>query len=108
MGDQSTSNCRQSNDTRDIVAAMAVITNAVNDGSLTAEEADHLMHVLDGYAKALKDHDLSARLEALEIADEKRNPMTRDLRKEDLKSSSPRCRLNQLSKIRLSNFASAY
>ena len=43
------------NDARDIVAAMAAITNAVNDGSLTAEEADHLVHVLDGYVKALDD-----------------------------------------------------
>ena len=62
------------NDTRDIVAAMAVITNAVNDGSLTAEEADHLMHVLDGYAKALEDHDLSARLEALKSQMKKGTP----------------------------------
>ena len=55
------------NDTRDIVAAMAAITNAVNDGSLTAEEADHLVHVLDGYAVAMTTHDFAARLETLEL-----------------------------------------
>ena len=53
-------------DVRDIVAAVAAITNAVNDGSLTAEEADHLMHVLDGYAKVLTTHDLAVQVEALE------------------------------------------
>lgn len=55
------------NDARDIVAAMAAVTNAVNDGGLTAEEADHLVHVLDGYVKVLTTHDLAVRVEALEL-----------------------------------------
>jgi len=54
------------NDARDIVAAMAAITTAVNDGSLTAEEAGQLMHILDGYTKALETHDLATRIAALE------------------------------------------
>src|SRR5215470_5947496 len=39
------------NDANDVVAAMAAITTAVNDGSLTAEEAGQLVHILNGYAK---------------------------------------------------------
>ena len=54
------------NDARDIVAAMAAITTAVNDGSLTAEEAGQLMHILNGYTKALETHDLATRIAALE------------------------------------------
>jgi hypothetical protein len=54
------------NDVRDIVPAMAAITTGVNDGSLTAEEADHLARLLEGYAKAVTTYDLVARLEALE------------------------------------------
>src|SRR5262245_11102307 len=53
-------------DARDIVPAMAAITTAVNDGSLTAEEAGQLMHILNGYTKALETHDLAARIAALE------------------------------------------
>ena len=52
---------------RDVVAAMAAITNAVNDGSLTAEEAGQLVKFLDGYTKVLGVHDHAARLEALEL-----------------------------------------
>ena len=40
-------------------------SDAVNDGGLTAEEADHLVHVLDGYVKVLTTHDLAVRVEAL-------------------------------------------
>jgi len=61
-------------DARDIVAAMAAITTGVTDGSLTAEEAGHLMHVLDGYAKALTTYDLASRLEALESQMKKVTP----------------------------------
>lgn len=53
-------------DMQDVVAAMAAITNGVNDGSLTAEEAGHLVHLLEGYSKAITTYDISARLEALE------------------------------------------
>ena len=54
------------NEARDIVAAMAAITTAVNDGRLTAEEAGQLMHILNGYTKALETHDLATRIAALE------------------------------------------
>ncbi len=54
------------NDVRDVVAAMAAITTGVNDGNLTPEEADHLVHVLEVYTKAFETHDLAARLENLE------------------------------------------
>ena len=54
------------NDAHDVVAAMAAITTAVNDGSLTAEEAGQLVHVLEGYAKALTTYDLATRIAALE------------------------------------------
>jgi hypothetical protein len=57
---------------KDIVVAMAAITTAVNDGTLTAEEADHLAHVIQSYAKAAETHDLVARLEALESQMKKR------------------------------------
>jgi hypothetical protein len=37
------------NDAHDVVVAMAAITTAVNDGSLTAEEAGQLVHILNGF-----------------------------------------------------------
>jgi hypothetical protein len=49
------------NDAHDVVAAMAAITTAVNDGSLTAEEAGQLVHILNGYTKALETRDLARR-----------------------------------------------
>jgi hypothetical protein len=54
------------NDAHDIVPAMAAITTGVNDGSLTAEEAGQLVHVLERYAKVLETHDLATRLAILE------------------------------------------
>src|SRR5262245_59940711 len=54
------------NEARDIVAAMAAVTTAVNDGRLTAEEAAQLVHVLDGYAKALTIYDHDTRIAAIE------------------------------------------
>jgi hypothetical protein len=54
------------NEARDIVAAIAAITTAVNDGSLTAEEAGQLVHILNGYAKALETYDFASRIAALE------------------------------------------
>jgi hypothetical protein len=50
----------------DVVAAMAAITTGISDGSLTAEEAGHLAHVLEGYAKAVTTYDLAVRLDSLE------------------------------------------
>jgi len=58
--------------THDIVAAMAAITSAVTDGSLTAEEARELTRVFDNYIKVLETHDLAARLETLELQMRKR------------------------------------
>ena len=54
------------NDVHDVVTAMAAITTGVNDGSLTAEEAGQLVHVLEGYAKVLETYDLATRIAALE------------------------------------------
>jgi hypothetical protein len=52
--------------TQDIVAAMAAVTTAVNSGDLTAEEAGHLVHVLEVHVKAIEAYDLAIRLERLE------------------------------------------
>jgi len=54
------------NDVHDVVTAMAAITTGVNDGSLTAEEAGQLVHILNGYAKALETYDFATRIAALE------------------------------------------
>src|SRR5262245_27233513 len=51
---------------QDVVVAMAAITTAVNDGSLTAEEAGQLVHTLNSYAKALEIYDFAPRIAALE------------------------------------------
>jgi hypothetical protein len=60
------------NDVHDVVAGMAAITTAVNDGSLTAEEAGQLAHILNSYAKALTTYDFGTRIEALESQMKKR------------------------------------
>ena len=54
------------NEARDIAAAIAATTTAVNDGNLTAEEAGQLMQILNGYAKALETYDFATRIAALE------------------------------------------
>src|SRR5262245_30962864 len=59
-------------DSRDVVAAMAAITTAVNDGNLTAEEAGHLVHILNSYAKALAIYDHDTRIAAIESQIKKR------------------------------------
>ena len=59
--------------THDIVAAMAAITSAVTDGSLTAEEAGELTRVVDSFIKVLEAHDHDARLETLELQMRKRD-----------------------------------
>jgi hypothetical protein len=60
------------NNAHDVVAAMAAITTAVNDGRLTAEEAGQLVHVLNGYAKALAIYDHATRIATLESQMKKR------------------------------------
>jgi uncharacterized protein DUF5681 len=54
------------NEAKDVVAAMAAITTAVNDGSLTAEEASQVVNTMNGYAKALEIYDFATRIAALE------------------------------------------
>ncbi len=58
---------------QDLAAAIAAIAKAVGDGVLTAEEASHLVQVLEGYAKAVTLHEISARLERLESQGKKSN-----------------------------------
>jgi hypothetical protein len=60
-------------DAKDIVVSMAAITAAVNDGTLTPAEADHLARLIQSYAKTLDTHDLAIRLEALEAQMKKAN-----------------------------------
>ena len=60
------------NDACDVVTAMAAITTAVNDGRLTAEEAAHLVHVLNSYSKAIEVYDHSTRIAAIEYQIKKR------------------------------------
>ena len=56
------------NGVHDVRAAMAAVTMAVNNGDATAEEAAHLVHLFEAYAKIIATHDLHMRLEALELA----------------------------------------
>jgi hypothetical protein len=51
---------------QDIVAAMAAITTAVNNGDLSAEEAGHLVHLLEAHVKAIETHDFAVRLDRVE------------------------------------------
>lgn len=55
------------NSVHDLVAAMANITTAVNNGDLTAEEAAHLVHCYEGYGRMFAMHDVEVRLKALEL-----------------------------------------
>jgi hypothetical protein len=50
----------------DVAPAIAVITTAVSDGSLTAEEAAHLVCLIERYAKVYETYNLAARVDALE------------------------------------------
>jgi hypothetical protein len=56
------------NSVHDVKAAMAVVTRAVNNGDVTAEEAAHLVHWFEAYTKIITTHDIVVRLEALELA----------------------------------------
>jgi hypothetical protein len=51
---------------QDCVAAMAAITNGVNDGSLTAEEANDLVRLINAFASAITLTEIVSRLDALE------------------------------------------
>jgi hypothetical protein len=60
-------------DTNDVIAAMAAICTALNDGRLTPEEAGQLVHILNGYAKALETYGFATRIAALESQIKKAN-----------------------------------
>jgi hypothetical protein len=55
------------NTAHDVLAAMAAISTAINEGNLTPQEADHLARLLQTHAKAIEINDLAGRLEALEL-----------------------------------------
>ena len=76
--------------TQDVVAAMAAITTAVNNGNLTAEEAGHLVHLLEVHAKAIETYDLAVRLDRLET---QMNAPQRATFEQGLKNSRLGCRL---------------
>jgi hypothetical protein len=54
------------NSAHDVMTAMTVVTTAVNNGEVTAEEAAHLIHWFEGCAKIITTHDIIVRIEALE------------------------------------------
>jgi hypothetical protein len=54
------------NHAHDIYPAIAAITNGLNDGNLTPEEASHLTVLLEGFGRAITADDLAIRLEQLE------------------------------------------
>jgi hypothetical protein len=60
------------NSVHDVMAAMAAVTTAVNNGGVTAEEVAHLVQLFEVYTKIITSHDILARLEALESAAKER------------------------------------
>jgi hypothetical protein len=50
----------------DLIAAMAEVTTAVNNGDLTAEEATHVVRWFECYANIFTVYDFAVRLETLE------------------------------------------
>jgi hypothetical protein len=54
------------NNVHDVVLAMGAIATAVSNGNLTAEDASHLVHLLNSYDRAITTSDLVIRLEKLE------------------------------------------
>ena len=63
------------NGVHDVRAAMAAITTAVNNGDVTAEEAAHLVHWFEAYAKIITTHEFHVRLEALELEAKERRDL---------------------------------
>jgi hypothetical protein len=51
----------------DIAPAIAAITNELNNGNLTLEEASHLTGLLERYGRVITTNDLAIRLENLEL-----------------------------------------
>jgi hypothetical protein len=60
------------NSVRDVMAAMATITTAVNNGDVTAEQTANLIRYFEGYANIVTTHDLVVRVEALELVAKER------------------------------------
>jgi hypothetical protein len=54
------------NHAQDIAPAIAAITDGLNNGKLTPEEASDLTGLLEGYGRAITTNDLAIRLEQLE------------------------------------------
>jgi hypothetical protein len=54
------------NHAQDIAPAIAAITNELNNGNLTPEEASDLGGLLEGFGRAITTNDLAIRLEQLE------------------------------------------
>ena len=51
----------------DIAPAIAAITNELNNGNLTLEEASHLTGLLERYGRVITTNDLAIKLEKLEL-----------------------------------------
>jgi hypothetical protein len=69
------------NNVHDVLPAMAAIASAVSNGNLTAEEASHLVHLVESYERAVINTDFAVRLEKLESRMNKWSFMIRDLEK---------------------------
>jgi hypothetical protein len=54
------------NNVNDVPPAMAAIASGLNDGRVTAEEASHVVYLLQSYERAFMITDLKVRLEKLE------------------------------------------
>lgn len=55
------------NSARDLIAAMAAITTAANNGDISAEDASYFIRFLEGCANIITTNDFAVRLEALEL-----------------------------------------
>jgi len=55
------------NGVNDIAPAAATITNGLNAGDLTLEEAYRLFHLLADYAEVIKTNDLAIKVDQLEL-----------------------------------------
>jgi hypothetical protein len=54
------------NRVEDVAAAMAAVAHAVSNGSVTPEQASHVVRLLDSYANAITASDFAVRLEKVE------------------------------------------
>jgi hypothetical protein len=56
----------QINSVQDVPLAMAAVTNGINAGKVTAEDASHLVHLFDSYVQAVVASDIAVRIEKVE------------------------------------------